>query len=892
VKVGPGWRRLFRLPRDNARAAARDIDDEITFHLAMREEKLRRLGAAPNDARDEARARFGDQQLVREECVSIDQQHAREVRLMEWLESVFADLRYAVRTLRRRPAFTLVATLTLAVGIGATTAMFTLVNGILLRPLPYPRADQIVQLYQAYPEKGLDHWGISQENIAMYRDRSTDFEAFAAYRGGRLTLTGGDRAIRLNVALVTADFFHVLGVSPARGRAFTRDEDAQGKNDVIILSDGLWHSRFGGRTDVIGSTMELDGQPARIVGIMPPSFQFPDIQTQAWLPMGLDPTRRHAWFNLGLARLKRGVSIEHAHRQTTAIMWDWARREPDLMGLTSIQPEHTRMETKVVALQQAMVGDTQRPLVVLLASVGLMLLIAVANVATLLSSRAAVRQRESGLRTALGATRTRVTRQLLTESVALAVGGAIIGVALAFIAIRAFTHSGLVALPRLGEVHVDARVLAVTVVVTLTSGVLFGLLPALHGLRGRPAADLTSGARESAHRSVRRFNNGLVVAQLSLSLVLLIASGLMLESFRRLTTLDLGFRPDGVTSIALPLPPKYSNSATRTNPFIATLLERVRAIPGVQSAALAWGLPFEGNSNVDGYLIQGRPIPSSGNEGQTYQIAVSPGYFATLGIPLLYGRDFTPADDTTGAPVAIVDESIARKFFTGTNALGKRIRVTGDTTWTSIVGVVGAIHDDDATQLPGPHMYVSLAQQGSNQLALAVRTRGNGSATTQSVRSVIAALEPSIPPDGVRALTSVVGESFATRRLTELLLASFAAIAVVLAGVGIYGVMSLSVANRQREFGVRLAVGADPAALVRLVLHEGAALAALGVGIGVIGALVATRFMTSLLYAVSPTDPVIFLSLTVLLGAIAVGSCYMPARRAARGDPLIALRAD
>jgi len=325
VNVGHDWRRLFRLPRDNARATAREIDDEIAFHLAMREEKLRRLGVEPNEARAEARTRFGDQQLVREECVSIDQQHAREVRLMEWLDSVLADLRYAIRTLRRRPAFTLVATLTLAVGIGATTAMFTLVNGILLRPLPYPRSDRIVQLYQAYPEKGLDHWGISQENIAMYRDRSSDFESFAAYRGGRLTLTGGDRAVRLNVALVTADFFHVLGVSPARGRPFTRDEDAQGRNDIIILSDGLWHSRFGGRTDLIGSTMELDGQPTRIVGIMPPSFQFPDVQTQAWLPMGLDPTRRHAWFNLGLARLKPGVSIEHAHRQTTAIMWDWAR---------------------------------------------------------------------------------------------------------------------------------------------------------------------------------------------------------------------------------------------------------------------------------------------------------------------------------------------------------------------------------------------------------------------------------------------------------------------------------------------------------------------------------------------------------------------------------------
>ena len=891
MNVGPGWRRLFRLPRDTARAAARDIDDEIAFHLEMREEKLRRLGVGPNDAHHEARARFGDPQLVREECVTIDQRYTREVRLMEWLESVLSDLRYAVRVLRRKPAFTLVATLTLAVGIGATTAIFTLVNGILLRPLPYLHADRIVQLIQAYPEKGLDHWGISQENIAMYRDGASDFESFSAYRGGSVTLTGGDRAVRLNVARVTANFFHVLGVGPARGRAFTRDEDTRGKNDVIILSDGLWHSRFGGRTDVIGSTMDLDGQPTQIVGIMPPSFQFPGVEIQAWLPMGLDPTNRHAWFNAGLARLKPNVSIEHARRQTTGIMWDWARREPELLGLASIQPERTHMQTIVTPLQQAMVGDTQRPLLTLLAAVGLMLLIAIANVATLLSSRAAARQREIGLRTALGATRSRVTRQLLTESVTLAVAGGIIGVALAFVAVRAFTHSGLVALPRLDEVHVDAGVLAVTVVLSLTSGILFGLLPAMHGFRTRLAPDLAVGARESAHRSTRRVNSGLVVAQLSLSLVLLIASGLMLESFRRLTTLDLGFRPDGVTSIVLPLPSRY-NSASKENPFVSTLLERVRGTPGVASAALAWGLPFEGNSNVDGYVVRDRPKPASGAEGQTYQIGVSPGYFATLGIPLLYGRDFTAADDTTSGLVVVVDESIARKFWTGTSAIGKQIRVTGDTAWSTIIGVVGAIHDDDATQLPGPHMYASLSQVGSGELSLAVRAHGDATPTIQSIQAVIAALEPSIPLDHVRALTSVIGESFATRRLTELLLASFAAIAVVLASVGIYGVMSLSVANRQREFGVRLAVGADPAALVRLVLHEGAAIAAFGAGIGVIGALVATRFMTSLLYGVSPTDPLIFVSLPVLLVAIAVASCYVPARRASKGDPLVALRAD
>ncbi len=345
MSVGRGWRRWLRLSRGDEQSARREVDDEIAFHLAMREEKLRRLGASATDAKNEARTRFGNAEQVRDECVTIDRHHAREARLTEWIESVWSDLRYTFRTLRRVPAFTLLATLTLAIGIGATTAMFTLVDGILLRPLPFPQADRIVRIVQAYPEKGLDSWGISQENIAMYRDRASDFEAFAGYRGASATLSGGDRAIRLNVARVTADFFRVVGVAPALGRAFTPDEDTKGKNDVAILSDAFWRSRFGGRTDVIGETMDLDGRPTRIVGVMPGGFGFPSADKQVWLPMGLDPSRRFGWFNAGVARLKPGVSVDHARRQTTGIMWDWARREPELLGLASIQPERTRMTT-------------------------------------------------------------------------------------------------------------------------------------------------------------------------------------------------------------------------------------------------------------------------------------------------------------------------------------------------------------------------------------------------------------------------------------------------------------------------------------------------------------------------------------------------------------------
>jgi predicted permease len=789
------------------------------------------------------------------------------------------------------PVFTAVATITLALGIGATTAMFTLVNGILLRPLPYPGADRLVRVIQAYPEKGLDTWGLSQQNLVMYRDRATDFEAFAGYRGGAVTMRGDNGPERLTAARVTADFFKALGIHPAIGREFTRDEDAPGRNNVAVLANGFWLTRFGGKSSVIGTIVELDGQPTRIVGVMPAGVGFPNPGLQVWLPMGLDPSRTHGWVNSGLGRLKPGVSIEHARRQTTAIMWDWARREPELVNVPPDGPERTKLATIVTPLHDAVTGSSARPLTVLLAAVSLILLIATANVATLLSGRAAARQREIGVRTALGATGGRVVRQLLTESVALALLGAGVGVALAIAGVRAFVASRLGALPRLNEVHVDGRVLAFTLAVSVASGVLFGLLPALHAARSRSMSGLSAGQRESSHRGTRRVNHALVITQLSLSVVLLVAAGLVLRSFERLTRVDLGFRADNITSITLPLPQRMNN-VTALTAFVRASLEQVRAVPGVRSASLSWSLPFEGGGNVDSFLIEGRPAPASGTEEQMMQIAVSPGHFSTLGIPLLRGRDFTTADDSTGLSVGIIDETMAKRYWNGSDAIGKRIRTGGDNVWYTIVGVVGSVRDLDAANAGMPHLYVSIPQAGGTRLSLAVRTAGEAGNVIPAVRRAISQIDPAIPLDGVRPLKDAVNFSFATRRLIKLLLTGFALLAMTLASVGIYGVMSLHVANRSREFGIRLAVGAEPGRLIRLVLGESALLAISGVGVGVIGALVATRWIQSLLYDVSATDPLVFALLPLTLALVALAACYLPARRAARSDPLTALRSE
>lgn len=895
MSLAPGWRRLLRLPLGTRRVLERDVDDELSFHLAMREEKLRALGVPDGAARAAAMARFGDTERVRDACLTIDQQFAREVRVMEWLESVIADLRYALRSFRRAPTFTLVASLTLALGIGATTAVFSVVDGILLRPLPFPDPDRVVSVLQSYPEKGLDTWRLSPGDFAYYAERQHVFSSFAASVRALMTLTGVGHPEQVQVTRVTRDFFKVLGVSPLLGRTFLADEDVPNHNHVAILSHGFWQRRFGGDASIVGETIDLDGFPTRVVGVMRSDYTLSSGKPDVWMPAGLDLRQAFGWNIWGIGRLAPGVTVATAQRELTAILWSMAREEPALISRTNPPPPGTKLRALVTPEHDALIGQTARPLVLLQSAVLLILLIAGANVATLLLGRAASRSREIALRAALGANGRRVVRQLLTESVALSLIGAVLGIGLAEAAVRLFPRLPVASLPRASEIGVNGAVLAFALGISIATGVLFGLVPALQsrsagaGLASRLGGG--GGQKGSASRSARRVNSALVVTQLAASIVLLIGAGLMLKSVHRLLTLDFGFRPDGVVNVSLPLPQwKYDDA--KIEPFTRVLLEHVRALPGVANAAVTWGPPFWG-SGSDGYSVEGHEsAAASGDEPQTITAAVSPGYFATLDLPIHRGRDFDATDRDSSLQVVIVDEALARRFWLDGNAIGHRIELTGDTTWRTIVGVVGAIRDNALADAPMPHTYFPYAQAPGRFVNLIVRLTGDRGTATRAVLNAIGALDPTLPLDTVQPLTDTISQSVTDQRLTELLLGTFAVLALVLAAVGIYGVMSLFVTSRTREFGIRLAVGAEPASLVRLVLTQGAVLAGLGVVVGIGASLMLTRWMKTLLYDVSTTDPTVFVALPSVLIAIALLSCVAPAKRAAGSDPLEALNVE
>ena len=799
------------------------------------------------------------------------------------------DIRYALRMFAKNPAFTFVALLTLALGIGANTAIFSLVNSILLRPLAYREPDQLVRLIQSSPALGLSTWNLSQADFAAYREQNRSFESLALYSASGANLTGDGEPERLPVSPVTADFFRVLGVNPIAGRTFQESEDSPGKNSVCVISYGLWQRRFAGDKNIIGRTLMLNHAPVQIVGVMPANFKFPRAETDLWIPLAFDANRFAPYFSNLVGRLKPDVTLAQAQAHTTEILQNFGRQHPNRSEAAGLK-EGNGPRTIVTPLKEAVVGKTQKPLLVLLSAVALVLLIACANVANLLLARATARTREMVVRVALGATRSRLVRQLLTESVLLAAFGAILGVALAAYGLQLLDKLPITGIARLEEVRLSGTVLAFTATLSVLTGLSFGLMPALRGYAMGVAAGLREGVRSSvAHR---RLNAALVAIQFALSLVLLIGAGLLLKSFQRLESVDLGFNPEQTLTMVATLPrAKYENEVKALQ-FYNNALEQLRNAPGIKAAGLTTSLPFGQDGTTDGFIVEGHEAPAgSASDSEQAEIqSITPGTFQALGIPLLQGRDFQDTDNSNTLRVAIIDEPLARRYWPAGDAIGKRIETTGDQEKMTIIGVVGGIKHGSLTEGKYPHIYMAMAQAPQPGATFVVRTDGPPEASFSTFRNVIKQVDPDMPFYLVRSMPEIIGETLSTQRLTNMLLTGFAVVALLLAAVGIYSTMSLYVGSRTKEFGIRLALGAQPGALRRTVLRQGMLLTAVGVVVGLASAFALTRTIRSLLFEVSATDPWVFTAIPLLLVMVSLVACYTPARRATKVDPLEALR--
>ena len=811
------------------------------------------------------------------------------------------DIRYAFRSLIKNPVFSLVAAFTIALGIGANVVVFTLVERILLSPLPFNEPDRIVRMVQSYPERGLNTWGISPATFAAYRSGQHSYDAFAVYQNTGTILTGSEKAEFVQASRVTADFFNVFGVNAERGRTFASDEDTAGKENVVVLSHSLWLSRFGGDPNIVGREITLSDVPAHVIGVMPASFQFPSPEIQLWTPLVLKPDAYTPFTLIGVGKLKQGLSVSAATTDTTSVLLHAASENPKLIRSEAPPPPGAGLKTVVTPLKEWIVGNVRNRLLIAQAAVAFVLLIACANVANLLLSRATRRTPEISLRLALGASPGRIIRQLLTESVVLALVGAAAGVAFAWFCLRTLTRIYAEGIPRIEEATIGGAVLVVTVLTTVVTGLLFGLIPAFRAYWLGVKGGMTEGQKSTAGQGSRRLNSSLVVVQLALSLVLLIGAGLVLKSFKNLMRVEPGFEPDKVLTMIVPVS-KSKGSREEQLAFYNTLLSDVRNAPGVNAAAYASNLPFSGRQSVDGHVIQG--IERPGGEAPQAEIkVVSPGYFKTMGMTLLQGRDFTDSDTFTtpeadrGKLVAIIDQNLAHNYWPNGNALGNRIRPSGEEEWFTIIGIVNTVKEQSLSTDTLPHMYFTANQFGfaygqsrdQNRMFIVVNS-DNPSGIAPVIRDRIRALDPNVAVYSVGTMSENILKRMGALRLINFLLSAFSVIALLLAAIGTYGVMSVSVNSRAPEFAIRQALGAEPRQLLISVLKQGLVLAAIGIAFGLLGSWGITRAISSQLFGVSTTDPLVFVATSGILVLVTLLASFLPARRASQTDPAVVLR--
>jgi putative ABC transport system permease protein len=803
------------------------------------------------------------------------------------LDSLLADARHAIRSLSKSPSFTAVAVFTLALGIGANTAIFTVVEGVLLRPLPYPSPEQLVQIHEHDVNEGRERGKISPADFIDYRERQRTLSGLAAFMWGDFQYLGESGPERLEATRVSASFFDVVGVPPALGRGFAPDDDLPGAEPTVVLSHGFWQRTLGGDPGIVGRTILLNGAPHTVAAVMPKGFVPPSGPSDLWAPIDLepvlrDPVRARKFHFLGVVgRLKPGVSLPAARA--------------DLLGVAkALEQEHPDVNAghlvAVLPLQDAVVGDVRPALLTLLGAVGFVLLIACANVANLTLSRAVSRQRELAVRAVLGAKRSRLVCQMITESLILAAAGGALGVALAAWGVPALLALAPVAIPLPERVGIDAPVLVFALVVSGATGVLFGLLPALAVSGFHPGLALKDGERSSGSRGRQSLRRTLVGGQVALAVLLIVGAGLCVRSLALLHRAPLGYQPENVLVFATALPEvRYPNAEARVA-FYEQLVERLRAIPGVRDAATVSNPPLWGNATA-GLTIEGRPAPT-GPAPEVGYVSVSEGYFRTLQIPLVAGRGFDTRDRSGAPGTILVNQAAARRFWPGESPVGAHVRLGPDPNqaWAEVIGVVGDIRQDSVSAHPGPTAYVPMPQDAWDAVALVVRSAVAPSLLERAAREATKAVDPAQPLYGFRPLVAFVAEDLARPRFSMLLLGLFALVALLLSALGVYGVVAYAVGQRTRELGVRLALGAAPGDLLGLVVRQGLRAAGYGVAIGLLGALVLTRLLSGLLYGVSPLDPASFAAAPVLLLAAAAAASYVPARRAARLDPMTALR--
>lgn len=881
----PRATRAFRLALRRPATAGDEMDEEIRFHLEARTEQLVRQGLSVEQARAEAARRFGSMSEARARLQRSASHRASRLWMRELADIVRHDARIAWRGLRRSPGFVALAVLCLALGIGANAAIYSVINAVLLRPLPFTDPARLVRV-----------WPTAAAPPGVYEILRRDSRAYSGLAGfgdaHKVSATGSGAPVRYTVSDVTANLFDVLGVRPALGRTFVSGDNTAGQNNVAVLSYGVWRDHYGANTGVIGTTLTIDGVARTIVGVMPMDFHFPSADVQLWIPALFAPEVPSAyWWGRPLrlvARLAPGASIGQAHAEA-AILFPRARA-----AFPMRMPDEWGRDVDVVSLRESVVGAARPTLLLLFAAVGFVLLIACVNVATLYVDRAAAREREIAIRAALGAGRARIVTQLLTESLIVAALGAAAGLVIAAGGVRALVAMLPSGTARAEEIAVDGHVLGFTLALAALSGLAFGMLPALRATKLDVQSSLRRDGRTGDAPRHTAATRALAIGQIALAVVIVTAAGLLLKSFWRLHHVDLGFDTNHVLAAEVPLPSFDRDTTTRGPAFYAAVVARTRTIPGVSIAAAASSLPFGATGYPAAMEIEAHPTPPGSIPPLPIRTSVTPDYFRALAIPLLRGRAFTDADRAGSSLVTIIDSSAAKVYWPNEDAIGQRIRYVWDKNWLTVVGIVGDVTRDSLSSSVQPSLYLPMAQSFAQEMLIVTRAATNADIEKLSpaLRTVVADVDPTVPVSDVHSLDGFVADSAARTRFATTLLVLFAAVALLLAATGIYGVMTAGVSRRAREIGVRMALGATSRGVLGMVLRESVTVAAVGVVLGAAGAVAAGALLRGLLFGVGAIDLPVLAAVAALLAAVAVLASLEPARRASRIDPLAAIRAE